>query len=541
MPDKLHRFTSYLRLNPCLTAALLLAIFFSCIGANWGRVECWNLDNMSFRGTETNGLPHNYLKPPLHTYLNHLLVMKPAECVRVMLGAEHNWQYPLQLWGSRAITIALFCGSIGMLYQIALKCCCSRAASIVALLAATSAGLIKFNHFGTADSPLLFWMTASFGFAIRASLSGKALDAAVAGCLAGLAAADKYNGLGVAAAIPAALLITGSWRSLAGKAFWSGAITTPLGFVLGNPGAILDTRNFVQDFLYNLYTTPVYNGQTKGSGYIDFLLAFPELIGWPASVLLLIAMVATLLLLMSGKLRREEMILIASAGAVFFFYFITIGRFPRMADRFVLPVVPFALFLAAPSLGRLPWHRPMPLILITVILAYNVFCSFVLDLRFLSDPRLKAQKFAIREFPANSTIENSYAPSWQLLPGLKVRVHEMPNATGRSEVFSKIFGSNNVITKGIEKFDPANYSKDTFTATGLAKRNPDYVAYSNQVFQFSGDNDAQRFYAALDRGELGYKKIFECVWMPRVPWTYPTEVDFLADRMVILKRDSFSK
>lgn len=528
---------SYLGQNPPLAAALVLAIILSLLGANWGRVECWNLDSMAFRGTKANGLPYcGYLKPPLHTYLNHLLVMKPVEAVRTVCGFEHNWQYPFQLAGARLITLALFCGFTSLMYVIAMRCSGSRAAALVALVSATSAGLIKFNHFGTADSPLLFWMIASFAMAIRAGISGKIRDALLAGALAGLAAADKYNGLGVAVAIPASILVQRGWKAMFGLQSWAGLAGVAGGFIIGNPGAVFDTHNFVQDFLYNLYTTPVYTGVTTGAGYIDFLGCFPEIIGWPGTMLAITAVAGSLLLLCSGKLSRDERAMLLASGAVFLFYFGTIGRFPRMADRFVLPVIPFVLLFGAPALQRVSWRKALPLASIGALLGYNIICSVILDLRFLSDPRMKAQMFALTEFRPGATIENTYAPHWEHLPGCGVKVTETPYATGRSSSFTKIFGDNAVIRKGIEKFEQADYPDDTFTLQGLQRRGPDYVAFSNQAFQFTADEKAQRYYADHLAERLGYRKVFDATWMPALPWTYPTGVDFLVERMTILKK-----
>lgn len=41
------------------------------------------------------------------------------------------------------------------------------------------------------------------------------------------------------------------------------SFTVPLGFIVGCPGAVFDRTRFVQDFLYNLYTTPVYCGDVS--------------------------------------------------------------------------------------------------------------------------------------------------------------------------------------------------------------------------------------------------------------------------------------
>lgn len=317
---------------------------------------------------------------------------------------------------------------------------------------------------------------------------------------------------------------------------WAGALGVAAGFIIGNPGAVLDTRNFVQDFLYNLYTTPVYTGKTTGSGYVDFLLSFPELIGWPGTLLAITAAAGSLILLCSRKLSRNETALLFASGVVFLFYFATIGRFPRMADRFVLPVIPFTLLFGAPAFQRVAWNRALPFAAIAALLTYNVFCSVILDLRFLADPRMKAQLFALTEFRPGTSIENTYAPHWQHLPGCNVKVTETPYATGRSSSFAKIFGGNDVIRKGIEKFEQAEYPEDTFTLQGLQRRSPDYVAFSNQAFQFTADDKAQRYYADHAAERLGYRKVFDATWMPRVPGTYPAEVDFLVERMIILKK-----
>lgn len=536
MKHLLRKISTFLQANPLLAVALALAITLSALGANWGRVECWNLDDMAFRGTQSNGLPHGYLKPPLHTYINHLLVMKPAEALRCVLGAEHNFQRPIQFTGARIVTITLFCGFIVLMYRTAMRCSGSRAAAIVALVSATSAGLIKFNHFGTADSPLLFWMMASFAMAIRAGISGKITDALLAGALAGLAAADKYNGLGVAVALPATIVVHRGWKAMFGLQSWAGVIGVGGGFIIGNPGSVLDTHNFVQDFLYNLYTTPVYTGVTTGAGYVDFLGCFPEIIGWPGTLLAITAVAGSLLLLCSRKLSLDERAMLLASGAVFLFYFATIGRFPRMADRFVLPVIPFVLLFGAPAFQRVAWRRALPFASIGALLGYNILCSVILDLRFLADPRMKAQLFALTEFHPGVTIENTYAPHWEHLPGCSVKVTETPYATGRSSSFAKIFGDNPVIRKGIEKFEQADYPEDTFTLQGLQRRGPDYVAFSNQAFQFTADEKAQRYYADHLAERLGYRKVFEASWRPSLPWTYPKGVDFLVERMIILKK-----
>lgn len=153
-----------------LIVSLGLAFTLSLIGANWGRVEDWNMDQVAVRNLQPSGLPKSYLKPPLHTYLNRFLVVKPVDWSMAASGAPEKLRYSLILWGTRLLTITLFCGSVALMYLLCVISCGPRSAALISLLTATSAGLLVFNHYGTADSPLLFWMLGSFAFAVRASL-----------------------------------------------------------------------------------------------------------------------------------------------------------------------------------------------------------------------------------------------------------------------------------------------------------------------------------------------------------------------------------
>jgi hypothetical protein len=521
-----------------LLIALVLAAGLSLIGIHWGRYEDWNFDQMAFCGLLPNGLPGNYLKPPLHTYLTHLLVIEPVGLFARFLNAnpaDPNRSFAVIILAGHLLTVLLYCGSVTLLYKTVQGTCGRQSAGILALLMATSAGIIQFNHYGTADSPLIFWVLASFAMSARTSCTGKALDAIAAGLLAGLAAADKYNGLGVAAAIPVALLLRSGWKCLIRLPLWAGVIAVPLGFILGNPGAVLDTRKFVQDFLYNLYTTPVYYGNTHKLGYLAFLGSFPELIGLPVSVIIAGAVAGTVLLLIRKKLASDEIPLTAMAGAVFLFYFITIGRFPRLEARFILPIIPFALMLAAPALQRIRFREKLPLLLFVLVMAYNIVCCIGLGIRFLGDPRMNAQIYAMKNFPRGAKVENTYSPEWNLLPGVFVQEKALNCECGHQERFTKIFGNNAVIQKGLKEFatsDPAYL----FTPEALKERNPDFITFSSVTYVIAHDPETQRFYKDLEAGRLGYVKVYdrELIRPPR--WMYPSQSDALMERMIILKR-----
>lgn len=535
MPFQFRPFFKKFSIEKPLLLCLACAVLLSLPGIHWGINECWNLDQMGHLKLRPDLMPEHYLKPPLHTYMNRIFILGPAKQIMggwFRIPKEKHW--PVYLIGSRLLTLALFCGFLVAVYYSA-QAACGPAAFVLTMILATSGGILVFNRFLTADSPLLFWMTISLFFAVRSGLQDSTADAVIAGIFAGLAAANKYNGLGVAAAIPAALFAARGWRFLLTPAPWLAGLAVPAGFVIGCPGALLDTQRFVDDFLYNYLTTPVYNGNTQGTGYLKFIACYQDLIGWPAMILIGILLLATALLCIQKKLTRSEWILLAACAAAFGLYFMMIGKFPRMGTRFVLPSVPFILLMTAPALARIDWRRLPIKMIFGAVVCYNFYSSLDVGLRFVYDPRMQAVEWVKDHVPKGSTIENSYAPDWRRIAGKKLQIEQMPAATGRTELFNKIFEKQKTIQSGLDRFE-SQYDSDTFTAQGLTRRNPDFIAFSSQVFDFSGDDNAQRFYAALDREEMGYAKVYDKKARDRWSLAYPLRIDFLADRMVILKR-----
>jgi Dolichyl-phosphate-mannose-protein mannosyltransferase len=528
--------------HPCsgrslFIVSLLLGLGLSLVGIQWGRYEDWNFDQMAFLGFRPNGIPYHYLKPPLHTYVTQFLAVDPVRWVfDHMPCADRSLSLEWTMICGHLLTVLMFCGSLAMVHAAVRHACGATPAAIIALVMATSAGLIQFNHYGTADSPLLFWMLASFSMAMRLSERGRLRDALAAGLLAGLAAADKYNGLGVAAAIPTALFIHSGWKCLVRTPLYAGSLAVVPGFILGNPGCILDHERFVRQFLYNLYTTPVYYGEVHRTGYLDFLICFRELIGPPASLLLALLGCASAFLLLKRRLTRPEFVLMAVSGIVFSFYFLTIGRFPRMEARFVLPAVPFALMLGAPAIRRIRFSGITPRIIVGGLLLYNLICCLWLGHRFLSDPRMDAQLYAMRHFGKGTSIESTYSPDWNLLPGLNVNIRKVICDSGFDNRFTSIFGKDNtVIREGLKDcgfHDP----KDFFTERELLERHPDYVTFPSVTYVIAGTPETRDFYRNLEEGKYGYVKVFDKS-SPRTPsWMYPCGSDALMDRMVILKK-----
>jgi hypothetical protein len=528
------RIIASLKNHPFAWIAVIAAFSLSMIGANWGRVECWNLDQMAMRPVPNNLMVGDYLKPPLDTYVNRLIVLNPVDIVmNGMLHCNEKLRLETRLMGVRIFTAMLYCAAVALLYFSINFCAGKRAASVLSVIMGTSAGLLAFNHYATADSPLNFWMMASFACMLMAATGDGRILSIMAGLLAGLAGADKYNGIGVAVAIPVGFLVMQGNRAFRNPNLWLAGIAVPIGFLIGIPGVIFENGKFRQDFLYNLHTTPVYSGDGQGSGYLSFLDRLPELLGLPGSLALSAACIASIALLLGGRLAKKEVLLTLCALAVFLLYFYTIGKFPRQETRFVLPSVIFILLAAAPAIARI-WP-PLLAVMAIVIVGYNVTCSVIMGGRFADDPRMDAIMWAEKNLHPGDRVECTYAPSWSsLVPG--VRQYELPHATGRAKRFQKILADKAGVTGVLDQYEK-DADDEVFSLTALQQRNPDYVTFSSQAIGFTGVKAARDYYRDHLEEKLGYHKVFEATLKPIPTWAYPMGLDFVVERMTILKKD----
>src|SRR5437660_8230140 len=134
------------------------------------------------------------MKPPFHTYLNHLLVVWPVTGVMKIANSP-------KLIGSRLVTIALYLGTIALAYSFSRSSYGRFSAAIIAFAFSTSAGFVAYAHFLTVDMPLLFLMLAALSAAQRLFSAPTTRNYAIAGFLIGIAIATKYNGLAVGIAL----------------------------------------------------------------------------------------------------------------------------------------------------------------------------------------------------------------------------------------------------------------------------------------------------------------------------------------------------
>lgn len=561
----------FLEIDRALLLALIVAFAFCLHGIHWGRVEDWNPDEMALRGLSWKLKPHEFLKPPFHTFLNHVLVVWPLSLAefnaKIMTKRPQNFD-GLKLLASRLITTAMFLGTIVMAFKIADKFYDRRAARIIAWFLATSAGFIAYEHFLTADTPVVFWMVLAMFFASRIILEPTAKNYLAAGLATGLAAATKYNGLAVGLAIPVAHVLSQPWNwraFLPNRRLFLGLAMVLIGFILGNPYAVFDWPKFSEDFAYNYAVTPRYSGQT-GLGFGKFAQGIFNILGLPGGSLIVILVIVSGLLLVRPRLHRYREALRAwqkgdgraakcylLLASVFLLYALKFGAFPRVPTRFVLPAVPFFILMAGPAL-QMRWLRTKWIVVALVpIFFYNCVCSFYVGQRFRDDPRMAAQVWVEKNIPPGSHMESSSgSPHWRLLSRVnavelqaeqpkweRVRPQQiadvrMPRPNNRAEFFARVFaGDEKIVDLARKRERPPDESQ--FTLEKLQERNPNYItvysgAYGPPIVV------VRKYYEDLLQGNFPYKVVAD-FQTPAVPhWIYPGEIDFLGGRMTILSR-----
>lgn len=534
------RATACRHVDRWLLLALAIGVLSGLQGFGWGRFDCLNLDRMAFQNVMSDSRrplePETYVKPPFYTYLNLVLARWPADFVaRQIPGLERDERRAARAeWRvrfARVLNLALFAGLIVCVFLVARSAFGIPAARLGAMLLATSAGFLPYQVFLTTDLALVTFLAAAFALACRIlNEPERILWSVLAGLAVGLATAVKYNGLALAVCLPLAHLLASKgnvlWQCLRRPSAWLCGLAVPVGFVLGNPYAVLDWPKFQTDFLYNYAVTPVYSGAAEGNGYAAFVAAFGEIFGWPGSALLLVGLLVSV-----GVIRRSEgwrVWLLAAAFVALYTW--KIGAFPRVETRFVLPVAPFVLLLALPGLA-LVRLRGVVVAAVGIVCLYNFACLFEVGRLFREDPRQSLLAWAASGFAKGNSVESSGSvPQLRFLPGLELRETRMPAGTQRATMFAGLFAGDPAMLDRIRQQE-TTYSLGWFEPAARRARGTDWVVWSN----IDLDATTKPFYGALLAGRDGTEIAWDAE-SPQLPrWAYPRRTEFLRNRTTVFR------
>lgn len=543
------------KVDKTLLLSLVLGLGFCLYGIYWGWVEPWEPDQMAFQNLFIEGkLPFNpgsFLKPPFHTYFNYFLSVFPLNILGKIFNISADILNPITLIWSRLLTTFLYLGSIILVFKITRRFFGLFSARIVSLIFATSAGLIAYSHFLTADIPVTFWMLLAFYYSQNILIRGKLVDYLLSGFLTGIATATKYNGLAIGITLVLAHVFrypSPLWKQiLLDKKVYLGLLTILAAFIIGNPFAILDYRTFIHDFMYNYIVTPVYEGQT-GNSYGKFFSCLSEIIGWPYLVFCLMALCTSLLSFFTPQnqqdLKQSGMVILLIILGIYYYKFC---QFPRLETRFVLPIVPYLVILSGYLWQQIEEtktrNRALANSLIIILISYNIICSISVGKRFTEDPRTIAQNWVKTNIPAGSHIETTnHNPTWNKIPGVKLTEVKMPSITGRRKLFKRLFSNNRWVMEKLN--NRAEDQESWYSREELLSRQPDYITINSLYYErFLKAGKVSNLYPSLKiffdqllQEKYPYKISFARA-SPRYPfWLYPQDIDFLENCITLLTR-----
>ncbi len=193
----------------------------------------------------------------------------------------------------------------------------------------------------TADPLGIFWLALSVWAAVGIVRRGAWRDYMLAAVSAGLAASSKYNlALGVVA-LGLAHLLRHGWRGLGNARIYVAALVTAVAFFAATPYALLDWQVFVEGVGYQARHYSTGHSGLEGEAarwYLAYLWQTHGLAMLLAAAEALRALVA----------RDRPMLLVAGFSL---FYLVFVSLFTVRNPWTIMPMIPFALVLAA-SGGR---------------------------------------------------------------------------------------------------------------------------------------------------------------------------------------------
>ncbi|MGE0449446.1 MAG: phospholipid carrier-dependent glycosyltransferase [Vicinamibacterales bacterium] len=285
--------------------------------------------------------PHFYDYPSLYIYLQAAVA-----AARFLSGAmSGEWQrlsaftpHDVYPW-TRALNAALGTFTVYLTYRAGLRWGVWTAITAAALLAFWG-NHVRESHFALTDVPLTALVAAVLVASLRTTEDPRPRQFALAGMLAGLAAAVKYNG-----AISLVMPLISAALAAPVSAFWTRAAATVAGaaaaYLVAAPYTILDLPGFLDGFAFlsqSYRPRPLANGLGIYAGHMA------GSIGWPAVALVATGLLWRLVRRVRGQSRAKPLLLAAFPLV----YLYVIATKHLIYARYLLPILPnVAIALAA--------------------------------------------------------------------------------------------------------------------------------------------------------------------------------------------------
>ncbi len=353
-PCQTKIFLKHLKDNPVLYAILVLALGIRLYGIQFGLPGLYHADetivvNHAIAYSTWDLNPHYFQVPPLVSYFLFFEygVFYLIGRVFGFFGSIVDFQTlffedPTSFYLIGRITVGAITGTASVFFVYILgKNVFSKTVGIISALFLSLAFLhVRNSHYIYFDITMVLFLILTYIYIYKFLETGLRKDYILAGCFAGIAVAVKYNAALVLASLMTGHLVyclklknksSGKIKVVNSKIVLS-LVFMVLTFIVLNPFCIIDIKFFLNSFLSQAHS------QTPQGFLYHLRHSLFQGLGVPLSVLCLIGF------FYSFYKNSRKLIVFVSFPLV---YFLSIVIFSQQHARYVLPLVPFMLVLAA--------------------------------------------------------------------------------------------------------------------------------------------------------------------------------------------------
>ncbi|MDI6892275.1 MAG: glycosyltransferase family 39 protein [Actinomycetota bacterium] len=333
-------------LSPLVILAIALGV--RVYGIRFGLPHIYHPDEAAIVGpvhliVQTGDFnPHWFNWPSLYIYIQVFVYV-----ARFLFGVSKGSYASLAdvtlpgfyFWG-RLVTALLGTFTVYVVYLIGRKMFDRETGLLAALFLALYFLHVKDSHYLTVDVPATFFVALSFFFSYLVLEKNETKHYILAGLIAGLAAATKYNAILVVIPLALAYVFRSLRDGVFGGKVWLGFFFAALGFFIGCPYSVLDLPTFLDGVAFDIYHYRMGHEGFEGSNnwlfYSRYL--FREGVG-PTLFPLTCGGV-----LLSFAKRREKDWLLLSFPLI---YFVLLSTQKVNFVRNLLPILPFLAIFGA--------------------------------------------------------------------------------------------------------------------------------------------------------------------------------------------------